>query len=181
MTNELFLRRLRDNTELKSFDCVNSELNDFLFSDAKKHQEECIAQTYLIVSNEEILAYWCYLNDKISVSDMNGNRESFIKRIASRLGREIKDKEYESFPAVKIGRIAITAKYQRSKDIRLGTYIINYTKQLFVSNNRTGCRFITVDAFREAIPFYLKNGFEFISSRDRKSETRQMYCDLLQL
>lgn len=29
----------------------------------------------------------------------------------------------------------------------------------FLEDNRTGCRFITVDAYRGAVPFYEKNGF----------------------
>lgn len=29
----------------------------------------------------------------------------------------------------------------------------------FIIDNKTGCRFITVDAYRNAIPFYEKNGF----------------------
>ncbi|OAV67305.1 hypothetical protein Barb6XT_01538 [Bacteroidales bacterium Barb6XT] len=166
-------------TQMLPFDCGNTELNGFLFNDAKTHLKERIAVTYLIIGEGRTVAYWSYLNDKISVSDMNGNRESFIKRIASRLGHEIKDKEYESFPAVKIGRLGIGKEYAGSG---IGSHIINHTKTLFVSEgSSSGCRFITVDAFKESIPFYRKNGFEFMSGRDRKSETRQMYCDLLQM
>ena len=40
---------------------------------------------------------------------------------------------------------------------------------------------MTVDAYNEdkVKGFYGKNGFIFLSSRDLKSETRVMYCDLL--
>lgn len=43
---------------------------------------------------------------------------------------------------------------------------------------RTGCRFVTVDAYRSAIPFYRKNDFEFFTSADFADRTRLMYFDL---
>lgn len=49
---------------------------------------------------------------------------------------------------------------------------------LFVSNNRTGCRFITVDAHHDAVGFYEKCGFSFFTDTDVDDETRLMYFDL---
>ncbi|OAV63513.1 hypothetical protein Barb6_03698 [Bacteroidales bacterium Barb6] len=179
MKNEIYFRRLRENTEIKPFDCGNSELNGFLFDDAKIHQKQLVASTYLLVDKSRTVAYWSYLNDKITVKDTGDSYEKFIERITSKLGIEIKAKEYKSIPTVKIGRLGVDKEYTHSG---VGSQIIEYTKQLFSSErSSSGCRFITVDAFKESIPFYRKNGFEFISSRDRKSETRQMYCDLLQM
>lgn len=45
--------------------------------------------------------------------------------------------------------------------------------------NKTGCRFIIVDAYQNAIPFYERNGFVMLSSRDINDETRLMYFDLI--
>ncbi len=45
-------------------------------------------------------------------------------------------------------------------------------------NNRTGCRFLTVDAHRDAIGLYEKCGFSFFTESDRDEETRLMYFDL---
>ena len=39
--------------------------------------------------------------------------------------------------------------------------IIDYIKVLFTNGNRTGCRFLTVDAHRDAIGFYEKCGFSY--------------------
>ena len=57
---------------------------------------------------------------------------------------------------------------------------MNITKLLFLTNNRTGCRFITVDAYNteEAIGMYQKNHFAFITGADKDNETRIMYYDL---
>lgn len=162
-------------TTILPFDCADAELNGFLFDDAKNHYKERVATTFLIINDVDTIAYWSYLNDKITVSDLNGNFEIFKQRISAKLGKEVKEKEYKSFPSVKIGRLAVSKKYQFKG---WGENILNFTKELFITNNRTGCRFITVDAFRAAVDFYKKNGFITMSSRDKKQDTRQMYYDL---
>ena len=44
---------------------------------------------------------------------------------------------------------------------------------------RSACRFITVDAYAAAVPFYEKCGFMFLSEKDSNSKTRSMYFDLI--
>jgi hypothetical protein len=43
---------------------------------------------------------------------------------------------------------------------------------------RTGCRFLTVDAYRDAFPFYQKNYFNFLAGQGLVDDTRIMYFDL---
>ena len=45
-------------------------------------------------------------------------------------------------------------------------------------NNKAGCRFITVDAYIDAIPIYFKQGFMPLSKTDEGSDTRLLYFDL---
>ena len=45
-------------------------------------------------------------------------------------------------------------------------------------DNKAGCRFITVDAYTDAIPFYLKQGFLPLSKEDEGADTRLLYSDL---
>ena len=45
-------------------------------------------------------------------------------------------------------------------------------------NDKAGCRFITVDAYIDAIPFYLKQGFVPLSKTDEGADTRLLYFDL---
>ena len=52
---------------------------------------------------------------------------------------------------------------------------------MFVIKNKTGCRFITVDAYLNAIPFYEKNGFRMMNLEDDDPHTRLMYFDLMDL
>lgn len=60
----------------------------------------------------------------------------------------------------------------------IGTYLLNFIKSFFVVNNKTGCRFLTVDAYAPAIPFYEKNGFVPLNDDDINAPTRLLYFDL---
>jgi hypothetical protein len=53
----------------------------------------------------------------------------------------------------------------------------------FLSNNKTGCQFITVDALnnRDTLRFYEKNGFSFVTLTDYNKPSRQMYKNLIAL
>lgn len=37
-----------------------------------------------------------------------------------------------------------------------------------ITENKTGCCFITVDAYATAVGFYQKNGFKFLGEKERK-------------
>ena len=171
--NDFKLIRLTPDTNILPFDCENHDLNGFLFDDAKKYSEELLATTFILHDDINTVAYFNYLNDKISHTDLNNNKEKFLERVSSLL--PIGKNTFTSYPAVKIGRLAVHKDYKGNK---IGQGILNFTKGLFVDNNRTGCKFITVDAYRESLKFYEKNGFKYLSSSDRKSDTRLMYFNL---
>lgn len=60
----------------------------------------------------------------------------------------------------------------------IGTYLLNFIKSFFVVNNKTGCRFLTVDAYKAAVPFYEQNGFVPLNDDDIDAPTRLLYFDL---
>jgi len=64
---------------------------------------------------------------------------------------------------------------------RMGERLATVGKVWFVSNNKTGCRFLVVDAYNipQVLNFYTKNGFSFMTSKDEKDPTRIMYFDLI--
>jgi len=84
-------------------------------------------------------------------------------------------KQYSSYPAVKIGRLGVDIAYQR---VGFGSQILDYIKGNFIINNKTGCQYITVDAYEQSLNFYLKNGFRFLTSNDQGKDTRQMCFNL---
>ncbi len=46
------------------------------------------------------------------------------------------------------------------------------------NDSKAGCRFITVDAYADALPFYYKQGFIPLSKTDEGADTRLLYFDL---
>lgn len=82
-------------------------------------------------------------------------------------------------PAVKIGRFGVSKDYARQN---IGSQLMSAIKYDFINGNKTGCRFIIVDAYKDpkVINFYEKNGFKFLSGKDKKKDTRLMVYDLIQ-
>ena len=60
----------------------------------------------------------------------------------------------------------------------IGSFLLNFIKSYFIIENKTGCRFLTVDAYAAAVPFYMKNGFVPLNDEDVDSATRLLYFDL---
>ncbi len=154
------LIRLSLNSQIKPFDCGDSDLNEFLINDSKKFILNLLAVTYVIEDNDNTIAFFSLLNDKISILDTE-SKSQWRKLVKDKLPY---GKRYNSYPAMKIGRLGVSLLY---KNQGWGTDILNYLKDLFVTNNRTGCRFITVDAYRDSLQFYEKNGFQYLTSIDR--------------
>lgn len=68
-------RQLDAGTTIKSFDCGDADLNDFLFSDASNYYNSMMALTYLLEDNEadKTVAYYSLLNDKIVLTPTKRN------------------------------------------------------------------------------------------------------------
>lgn len=78
--------------------------------------------------------------------------------------------------AIKIGRLAVSKQYQKAG---FGNLIIRIVRGMYTSMpQQAGCRFITVDAYKNALLFYEKNGFKFLTDKDKANDTRAMYYDL---
>lgn len=165
-------RQIEADTEIKSFDCGDTDLNDFLISDAKNYLRSMMALTYLLEDNfkGKTVAYYSLLNDKI-VFDPEEKR--FWNRLNRRIDNSKRRKEY---PAVKIGRLAVSKDYSGH---HIGKTILLQIKHMFATMRRSACRFITVDAYAVAVPFYEKCGFMFLSEKDKNAKTRSMYFDLI--
>lgn len=172
MIENFTLTRLSLDAVIKPFDCANEQLNGFLFDDAKNHVKLLLAVTYILESEEETIAYFSVLNDSIRIEDTTKNH---FKKIIKILPFK---KRYKSHPAVKVGRFAVNHKYQGQ---RIGSELMDYIKGYFLDNNKTGCRFITLDAENNerTIKFYQKNGFDFLTTKDEGEENRLMFFDLI--
>lgn len=171
--NQFRIYKLAENERIESFDCGDADLNDFALNDAQPYRREKLAVTYTLLDKEDsrcVAAFFCLLNDRISMADFDTKTEynRFRKRF-------VNAKRIKSYPAVKIGRFAVD-KSMKGKNI--GSFLLDFIKSYFVVDNKTGCRFLTVDAYADAVPFYLKNGFVPLNEDDKDEDTRLLYFDL---
>jgi GNAT superfamily N-acetyltransferase len=143
-------------------------------NDAKAYLHTLLSVTYLFEYNNDTIAFFSVSNDKISITDFDSNRG--FKRLIQEILPQ--GKRYKSYPAVKIGRLGVHSIYQKSG---FGSQLLDYIKGMFISNNRTGCQYITVDAYKASLQFYERNGFKYFTEKDKANDTRQMYFSLINL
>lgn len=120
-----------------------------------------------------IAAFFSLANDKLTCDESPEGKREWNKAT-----RKIPHKKWKRhFPAVKLGRLGV---HRLCKKAGPGSEILAYPKRWFIVGNKTGCRFITVDAYNkpEIVSFYKKNGFNFLTPTDKAEETRLMYYDL---
>lgn len=144
------------NSALNDFDCGNSDLNDFFTNEASLYTSNLLGKTYcffLESAPSEIVCIFTVANDSIKSNRLPKNSRN-------KIGRKIPwVKQSKNYPGVLIGRLGVNTKYHNSG---IGSQTLDFVKAWFVSDdNKTGCRFVIVDAYNEdsAIKFYQKNGF----------------------
>lgn len=168
------IRRLKQGEVIKSFDCGDADLNDFILNESVYYRNALLAVSYTVEKKDnrnEVIAYFSLANDRISLGDFE-NKTEFNR---FRKHRFVNEKRLKSYPAVKICRLGVDLSM---KGFSVGTFLLNFIKSYFVVDNKTGCRFLTVDAYAAAIPFYLKNGFIPLNDEDAASPTRLLFFDL---
>ena len=170
------IRKLGTNETVKHFDCGDTDLNDFILNESGLYRKALLAVTYVFeapedVNHEHIAAYFSLANDRMSMSDFP-NKTEFNR---FRKHRFVNEKRLKSYPAAKICRLAVN---QELKGQYIGEFLSDSIKSYFLADNKTGCRFLTVDAYAAAIPFYLKQHFIPLTVEDEGAETRLLYFDL---
>ena len=174
-TSAMIVVKLEEQDSVKSFDCGDDDLNDFILHESPLYRKEKLAVTYVLkeaddLANEHIKAFFSLSNDRISISDFDSKTK--YNRFSRRFNNH---KRLKSYPAAKIGRLAVHAS---AKGMNIGSTLLNFIKRYFTADNKTGCRFITVDAYAAAIPFYIRNGFVPLNEEDADEPTRLLYFDL---
>ena len=157
---------------LDGFDCGDADLNDYFHKDRLLYLSHLLTQTYFMsesIAPDFIVGLVDFCNDAV--------RKEKFKVKAPYIPEEL---FHQTLPAVKITRLGINKSFQNRN---LGSHLMNMIKRFFLSDNRTGCRFMTVDAYNneKVLNFYTKNGFQFFTEKDLKHQTRAMFFDLLRL
>lgn len=148
-------------------------MNDFILNESVLYRESLLAVSYVFGQkfSKRTIAYFSLANDRISLTDFESKTE--FNRF--RRHKFVNEKRLKSYPVVKICRFAVDLSM---KGHSIGTFLLNFIKSYFFDDNKTGCRFITVDAYAAAVPFYIKNGFVALTDEDKDSTTRLLYFDL---
>lgn len=167
------IRRLGKGECVSSFDCGDDDLNDFILNESVQYRQARLAVTYVIElkGTNSVAGFFSLANDRVSISDFETKTE--FNRF--RRKRFVNEKRLKSYPAAKICRLGIDLS---GRGLGLGTFILDFVKSYFVIDNKTGCRFITVDAYAEAVPFYLKNNFLPLSAEVDADHTKLLFFDL---
>ena len=177
---------------IQRFDCGREDINNFFYYDVEKNQQQMFGKTYFFCDEtpQHIVGAITVANASIFTRHISWRRRDVI-------GAEVDtEKSGQNFPAVLLGRLGVDVHYQH---LHLGPQIIEYVKAWFSSeNNKSGCRFLIVDAYNEPglIQFYERCGLTlFFSSEEQekkyrniidregeqpvKLETRLMFFDLI--
>lgn len=170
------IHKLNENELVNTFDCGDSDLNDFIINEAKPFRQALLAITYVLAEKanpDNVIAFCSLANDRVSLSDFESKTDFNRFRRQKHFPQA---KRLKSYPAVKLCRLAVDTS---AKGMSAGSLLLDFIKSYFVNDNKTGCRFITVDAYIAAVPFYEKNGFLPLNTDDEDSSyTRLLYFDL---
>lgn len=165
------VRKLREDEVIKSFDCGDDDLNYFILDNAECYHKARLAETYVYehIDNGNVIAYFSLANDRISIDDFSDNTE--FNRF--RRHRFKNEKRIKSYPAVKICRLGID-NYYHGRGV--GSMLIDFIKLYYTKDNKAGCRFLTVDAYQNAVTFYRRNNFQPLHNDNDR--TSLLYYDL---
>lgn len=151
--------------DLSSFDCADSDLNDFLKKDALAHEEKNIVKTYVCLYRNNPIGFFSVCMDAIKLSSTE-REEEFGK-----------PKQYPDYPAIKIARLAVSKNVQNRG---IGTFMVKIVigKAIEISKS-IGCRFVTVDAYPKQAGFYARLDF-ITNTHDKSGDNVSMRYDLQQ-
>ena len=183
------------------FTCgTDGDMDEFFRQDVIDYTHFLMGKSYCFRLKDDaqtIVACFTVSNDSIRIYDLPSSRRNAMWKITNR------EKMLSRYPGVLIGRLAV-AKGFGGKGV--GSDVLLFIKKWFTENdNKTGCRFASVDAKNvpEVLRFYEKNNFVSLFPHEidedlytkppkddaerteriehpRKLRTRLMFCDLLE-
>ena len=131
------------------------------------HRRELLTQTYCFYpagkTQRDYAALIDFCNDAVR-----------LEKVTTKTREEIPEskRHYRYYPAVKITRLGVS---NRAKGKNVGSFLLETVKHFFLRDNRTGCRFVTVDAYNNArvLNFYVAhNYFELMKVSEAQMKDR---------
>jgi Acetyltransferase (GNAT) family. len=179
----------------KPFKCGNSDLDEFFTEDFLLYGKKLLGKTYVFRLKEKpdcIIAAFTISNDSIRIKQLAPEDKAKIEYVT-----ENGEKNLRRYPGVLVGRLGTNADFAKQG---IGSAVMDFIKAWFRSDeNKTGCRFIIVDAINEpgVVHYYQKNQFKFLYSSEinearalgvnikllasKPLHTRLMYFDLIDI
>ena len=175
--------------EIEGFTCGDRDLDDFFTNDCFAYSKELLGKTYCFrmdTNPRVVVCTFTLANAGIRVSDLPNARKKKIETDIPHI------KALKDYPAVLVARLGVSKDY---RSLNIGSDALSYIKLWFLEPyNKTGCRFMIVDAYNnaETISFYEKNGFKTVFSSEQQEKdyrhlvpevslnTRLMYYDLME-
>ena len=178
----------------------DDDMDEFFRKDVFDYNEFLMSKAYCFRLKEDLTQIVCVFtlsNDSIRIYDLPSSPRNKMWSITHH------KKMLKRYPGVLIGRLAVNEKFAGKG---VGSELLQKVRGMFLDpDNKTGCRFIIVDAKNtpEVKHFYEKNGFTMIFKKElqedlytrppkdeaekverttnpRHLETRLMYKDLLE-
>jgi hypothetical protein len=147
----------------------------FFKEDAIKHQDSHISNTFVLIEKKTntIAAYISLIADAVTLQE------------DEKLQLQIPCISFETLPAIKIAKLAVSGNYSQSYH-GLGSLMINFSRNIADQCNEQliACRVLTVDADIEydknITVFYEKNGFTALHSKKytKRTHTLPMWTDI---
>ncbi len=171
LTN-LYIRELQQADKSNSLSLGKQEytpLKTFLKKAALEFHLDNVAKTYVLVDKGAPPRIWGYATLMCSEITLNGLK---------RLGESRNYKHYDTFPAIKLARLAVDKSLQgQGYGALLVNAAIAIAKDYIMPN--VGCRFFMVDSKRDAINFYERVGFTLLDAQEnQENQNPLMFLDL---
>lgn len=177
-----------DKNALVGFSCGDKDLDEFFANDCLDFTKQLLGKTYCYRLNEDpskVVCAFTLANAGVRVSDLPNSRKKKIEANIPHI------KALKDYPAVLVARLGVSKDF---RSLHIGSDILSYIKLWFLDPyNKTGCRFMIVDAYNEpaTTAFYEQNGFKMVFSTEQQEKdyrhiesdislnTRLMYYDLM--
>lgn len=150
----LVICKLTLEDDVGCFDCGHQELNEYLWLQAIPQQLDGSGTVHLALRGATLVGFIT-----LSMAHLS------VERVAE---GDLPETEYRNFPSLLIGRLAVDKRHHLQD---VGTRLCQFAlKKAIDAREIFGCQYVIVNAKREAIGFYEKNGFRLGESQPSRRE-----------
>ena len=73
--SQLLISRLGNNENIESFNCGDTDLNDFILNEAPLYLDNLLAVSYIAKIETKVVAYFSLANDRVSLADFESKTD----------------------------------------------------------------------------------------------------------